>query len=94
MATDSRFGKAKFYEIALSRDKIQCDAIIAIAQAGWLRSIIKDMALMSAAARAVIFCAWDKELSVGFGADGAVNGLEKGWPACARVIFRIRGEKR
>ena len=48
------------FKNTLSRNEVQRDAIIAIAQACRARAVFKDMALMPAAARAVIFCARHK----------------------------------
>jgi len=78
----------------LSRDKLQRDAVIAIAKACRTRAVFEDMALMSAAAGAVIFRARDKELPVNFGPDIAFNRLEERRPARAGFIFCVRFKKR
>ena len=73
----------KLSYLGLALDEIERDAIIAIAQARWARAVVKDMALMTAATRAMIFSAGREELFINFGADGIRHDIKEAGPACA-----------
>src|SRR6267378_3659994 len=72
----------------------QRKAVHAVAQAGRLRPVIKDMTEMAAAAAAVNFGPQHPKGAVFGLADGIVERLIKTRPAGAALEFRLRGEQR
>src|SRR5467141_4794409 len=72
----------------------QRKAVHAVAQAGRLRPIVKDMTEMAAAAAAVNFGPQHPKGAVFGPADGIVERLIKTRPAGAALEFRLRGEQR
>src|SRR5467141_3930137 len=72
----------------------QRKAVHAVAQAGRLRPIVKDMTEMAAAAAAVNFGPQHPKGAVFGLADGIVERLIKTRPAGAALEFRLRGEQR
>ena len=71
----------------LSRDKRQCHAIVAITLARWLRTIVKDVALVPAAARAMVFGARVDQFKVSRCADVVGDRRIKARPARAAFVF-------
>src|SRR5258706_11031372 len=71
----------------------QRKAVHAVAQAGRLRPVIKDMTEMAAAAAAVNFGPQHPKGAVFGLADGVVERLIKTRPAGAALEFRVRGEQ-
>src|ERR1700682_5562662 len=76
------------------RDEFERQAIVAPALAGGWRPVVKNMSLMSAAARAVIFRPRQYELEVLFGREMTWNAGKKARPAGAAFEFHLRGEQR
>src|SRR4030088_701363 len=74
--------------------KHQGEAVHAVAQAGWLRSIVEHMTEMTAAAAAVNFGPRHPKGPVFGLADGVFQRLVKTRPAGAALEFRLRGEQR
>ena len=74
------------------RNKGQGDAVIAIALAGGLRTIVEHMPLVSATAAAMILRAGKNQLEVHFGANAIGERLPEAGPAGAALIF-CRGRK-
>jgi hypothetical protein len=74
--------------------KGQGDTVVAIALAGGPGSVVKDMALMAAAAPAVILSARNQQPKVLAGRDGVGQGLPKTGPAGAAVEFGCGGKQR
>src|SRR4030081_353828 len=72
----------------------QRKAVHAVAQAGRLRPIVKDVTEMAAAAAAVNFSPQHPKGAVLGLADGIVERLIKTRPAGAALEFRLRGEQR
>src|SRR6266404_5112617 len=72
----------------------QRKAVDAVAQAGRLRPIVKDVTEMTAAAAAVNFSPQHPKGAVFGLADGIVERLIKTRPAGAALEFRLRGEQR
>src|SRR5437899_7848133 len=72
----------------------QRKAVHAVAQAGRLRPVIKDVTEMAAAAAAVDFGTQHPKGAVFGLADGVVERLIKTRPAGAALEFRLRGEQR
>src|ERR1700730_15035540 len=74
--------------------EFQGNAVHAVAQAGRLRAVVKDVAKMSAAAPAMHLGALHPKTPVGFGAHRAFDGTPKARPAGAAVELGLRLEKR
>ena len=77
--------------MSLCRDKLQCDAVDAVAQAGRLGAIFEDMALMPLAACAMDFGPGKNHSVIGCGFDHfGVDRLPEAGPAGAAVelVFR------
>src|SRR6185437_9878258 len=74
-------------------NEAQGDAVVAVAQAGGLRTVVENVAVMPAAFRAVIFGARHDELAIGLGREDAGNRREKAWPAGAAFELHRGGEK-
>src|SRR3977135_3324809 len=72
----------------------QRKAVHAVAQAGRLRPIVKDVTEMAAAAAAVNFGPQHPKGAVLGLADGVLERLIKTRPAGAALEFRLRGEQR
>src|ERR1700730_12458538 len=72
----------------------QRKAVHAVAQAGRLRSIVENVAEMTAATAAVDFGAQHPKGAVFGLADGIVERLITTRPAGAALEFRLRGEQR
>lgn len=71
----------------LSRPKLQCHAIITIAQTRRCRAVIEDVAVVAAAAGAVIFRSGHPKLIVFLEAERAFAIVPEAWPAGAAIIF-------
>ena len=76
------------------RDEVQRDAVVAIAQSCWSGAVLKDVALVTPTARAVIFCPGDNQFEVALRVYGALDHIIKAWPARAGVKLHVRFKKR
>ena len=74
--------------------ELQRVAVHAIAQASRLRTVVEDVAEMSAAAATMDLGAQHAEGAVLGRADGILQRLVKTWPAGAALEFRLRREQR
>src|SRR5262245_706198 len=77
----------------LQRNKLQRKAVDAIAQACGLRAIVEQMALMSAAAPAMHFCADHPRRGVALLTDGVGQRGPEAGPASAALELGGRGEQ-
>src|SRR3569833_3842539 len=69
-------------------------AIVAVAQAGGLRPVLEDVAMLAAAACAVVFGARRRQFQVGLGFHMAGRRIVEAGPAGAAVVFEPGGEER
>src|SRR5215510_6135415 len=74
--------------------EFQGNAVDAVAQSRGRRSVLEDMAQMSAAAPAVHLGAWQQQQAVDGGADGVRQRPIEARPAGLAVVFGLRGEHR
>ena len=72
--------------------KDQGYAIVAVALAAGLRTIVEYMALMAAAATAMVFSARHYQFKVELGGDGTRQGLPEAGPTGAAFIFGLGAE--
>ena len=78
-------------QISLCGDKLQRDAVDAIAQAGRLGAVLEDMALMPLAACAMDFGPWENQFVIGSGFDHLwIDWLPEAGPAGAAVELVLR----
>ena len=75
-------------------NELQRDAIIAPAFPGRWGSIIKNVALMTAAADAMIFRARINQFVIRARVKNTWDGREKAWPTRAAFVLHLRGEER
>src|SRR5579871_3704837 len=74
--------------------ELERETVHAIAQAGRLRTVVKDVAEMAAAAPAMDFDALHSEGPVFVGPDGILERLIEARPAGGALEFRLGGEQR
>src|SRR5207253_4118504 len=81
-------------ELFTSWNELQRDAVVAVAQTGWLRTVVEDVTLVTAAARAMILGTRIDQLVIRRFADASGNDVEKARPAGAAFELLVGIEER
>src|SRR5271166_6358276 len=79
---------------ALVRYETQCDTVVAVAQSGRRRAVVKNVSLVSGTPHAMVFGARHDQLKVLLRGEAAGNQGEETRPSGAAVVFHLRAEER
>src|SRR5215813_6568798 len=80
--------------MTLGRNELQRDAVVAVALARWLRTIVEHVTLVAAATRAVILGAREHQLEVGLRAEPSRDRRIEARPSGAALVLGFAQEER